>query len=76
MRQMSVVRETRNVIICRLLVAVGCWSVQRIRNTFLYYTYGRAYTKRAFSYAAHTIWNNSPQTIRQMDLASVSLIIV
>ena len=29
--------------------------------------------KRAFSYAAPTIWNNLPQTIRQMDLASVSL---
>ena len=29
--------------------------------------------KRAFSYAAPTIWNNLPQTIRQIDLASVSL---
>ena len=29
--------------------------------------------KRALSYAAPTIWNNLPQTIRQMDLASVSL---
>ena len=30
--------------------------------------------KRAFSYAASTIWNNLPQTIRQMDLASGTLL--
>ena len=29
--------------------------------------------KRAFSYAAPIIWNNLRQTIRQIDLASVSL---